>query len=1071
MSSSRLESSVRRSFSDSVANFKDASQFSRQKPKFSKFARQVSAAKRCTPEKEKLQPASSRMLHLQFSPLPNCKDRSKNWETFPPYDAIWEKIFSLYGVQQQPIKFEEMGHLFNELLTPNMDGLSCTLAQAPPTPICLPCFKPLVKSDSAFTLSMSTDDNLVIGPFLAPPNAPRPFSKEAAELFQLFQGSNLFVSEDEIATCLLKTLTKNSAPSHKAKEDVTSELGASAMLLKEASTILEGKISNEALEGALSYLVSKSKPIDGSLCGGGAKEFARKVNAALRSLLLTQLQKLKHSQRECGAEEISLLHLLEKVVYLGLKTGCHMDLKSRKVIHLYTKKVWAHINSARLEGMFTKHYPFSMYKQIIWDILDGHHFFDLRKLSSLFRQFKKSLFVVLSVSQHPIYEALQVVAMVNFWNNHGYPAHDEFEFIKNMCLEMLLLGMKSEPMDDPECANIMLEFDPGLDDSALFLTLDSGILALAVKHEVGEFLCLHRVKEILRCVWYGELHNTLDKRQQKRSAFHPSEIWSDDCLIFSKLHLQLYRKCPFIMAFLDACIWMAFLCCIYLTIIIETALSNGFDSTFSSFNYVMFGITAGFLLNETKQLLEDGVFDHFSSYWNLQDGLIIFTVVAFAICKGNVNISNEVAYQALSVVSLFVLFRIMYFATIFESYGMLVFSLFTMIADVGKFILLYALIIWGFAVVLYVLASDAEKFQSIPVAIMFLFEAGMQQFDFGWLSGCKNQTLGIVFLALFVLVAAVILLNMLIAFLSETYSRMSNESIQHSAVGRANFIIEYATGEHLPVPLNIISMMTSLGATLLKGRKKTLWTKSTGVLVGIVDYVITMFLIAPVACVSDIAYISQVFIVSCVKEEKATLTNSRSKASTSSKPARPCGFSYICGRVLLDSIYQLLHLAAYLTAFIVSYFGRIHWKLFCSAPQSSPDKYQCNKDILKRRSFQELQRQKDLTQVKIAMLTRFRNQEESSEYLLHEVNANIADLSEKITQTELQNAERIDKLEQRLLKKLNADTQTSERIDDLEKRLFAKLNEMDQVNNKLIQLLESNSLTSSFRASFPRSQI
>jgi len=985
-------------------------------------------------------------------------DKDYFFQNFPPYDIVWERAFAVYEECKEFFHLIEWEYIYKALTRLHQDGLNVSLDH--PSPLTHGCAPPVEQRESDGVYFSETQSTR------ASPTTEGIMWREKKMLLDLLQANNFSVNERVVSERIAYAQKQSHKQlkymfDQKEEELVESKLhafGDFSTILNEAQKILQGKIGDDELVGVLTDLIAHSRPSDGGLFWGAreAKKFTTAVVASLEILLNEQIGKfsagqVKGSKKECFA----LLNLLDKTIYLSIRTGQHFHKTSRKLIHLFCKKVWSLMDNPCFEEIFTNNYPFLIYKLIIWDNLDTHYpMFTPKQLSSLYRQFKQSLHVIVMLSKTPLFECLEVVAMVTHRSKLVPGQDDELSFIKRLCVKMLVAGMHSEPMDEDTFAYLMLEYQSN-STAPEHNPFANGPMSFALQADIGEFLCLNQPQEILDCLWHGELHTVLVERRQLQH-YTTSELWNSRCLFLNAFKMSTHRKCPCLISLLDFLVWVTFLACTYTTIISQASMQSGFGVSFSIYHYILFTITAGFAIKEIQKLSREELHHHFTSFWNIQDMLIIFTVVAFAICKGNPQIPNAYAYQALAIVSLFVLFRTLSFARILESYGMLVTALFIMMADAIKFLVLFLIIMVGFAVVMFCIVPDAEHFSSVSTSFLYVFEAGMTNFDFGWVQGSANETLGIIVFTIYIIISAIVLLNMLIAILAETYSEMSNFRKQKSAVSRAHFIQEYqAAHNDLPTPLNCITAMFSLVGLVLTGQTKKNWESATQILYHFFDYLITAVCVAPAACILDCLYISRAVgflafkkIRHCIDSVAAEKSINVLNEESTLKMEASKSFA-----ILLYVLYYIAYLISFLVVFITTYSGRFSYNLFTvhSDEQAEINNGNIDEEFSFRTNFPIGQHQNNLYCFKQAMLRYFHSeQSDGTDDLINELDFKMGDLASRIHEDKAQSSESLQQLEERLFSKLSGPFQSLEQ----------RINRIEQVNSKILARLTDKVLRS-----------
>jgi len=974
-------------------------------------------------------------------------NQDRNCGYFQPYDIIWEETFAVYNCCKGKFRLDEFQIPFKALTTLHTDGLSCT-----------------VRRSSDHSTLRAFDCNLIdefCDASTSSHEAGFMFSEEALKMCELLKIHNFKVSEETVTNCLLRATKKTSAsPSYanlncRDEVDVSSKIdaiGDLSHMLNEAVSILDGKMGEDEVVSALADLVTQSSQLSGCVLidRRDAQQFTKDIVEWIEEQLLERLRALDQSHSKVNVSEGSkLLNLIEKVSYLSIRTGYHFNHRTRVIIHSFTKKVWSELGNFQYADMFVNNYPFFMYKLIIWDNLDAAvHMFSLNVLSELFHQFKISLRAVINLAMNPLYETLEVVAMISRREKMSTDHHDELDSIKKLCIKMVVAGMHCEAMDDNQFAYSILEYS----SSTQMCSDEAGPISLALRHEIGEFLCLQRPEDMLEYLWHGALGELVAERREPcmLDQLNASVLWNHPSLYLSAINLTTHRNCPVLIAYLEFFAWATFLSCVYVTIMYKNSMRNGYVSSFSSYNYALFVITAGFFIKEIQQAIHEGLSRYFSSMWNIQDALIIIVVVAFAVCKGSPDIPNEYAFQALAIASLFVLFRTLYFAVVFKSYGVLVTSLFIMVGDAMKFLVLFFIIIFGFAVVMASLFSDSSYFSDFPTASLYLFEAGMTAFDFRWLEGCRYQNGGVIVLAIYIIISAIVLLNMLIAILAETYGAMTAQTDMHSAVMRANFIHDFQACNHLPIPFNCIELCLSSIGSILNTKMRNRWSIVSEKCFNVLDFAITMLFIQPIMCVLDCHYILKMIVYTAAREMRRQLDQALYDAESLDKKhqARLRLKFYRCFIVLSCTSYYTIFSIAFLVGFVLSYFTRVI--LILVSPRSHVVGH-IKHEFLRNKELDFSFREKgpigrfhsSLLELKDAMLRYYDWQADDVDDLINNLDFNMGGISVQLEMEQAKNSATITEVEKSVMDKLSEEV----------KGLAQRIGNIEQENSRILSLL------------------
>lgn len=986
---------------------------------------------------------------------------------FPPYDAVWEKAFAVYKTHSEHFHFKEWEDIYGDLTKKNQHGLS------------VPTNTRTSRGTDKYTRNAGNLTAMEL-------------ENLAADICTIFLKEGLYIDEAEVVSCL--TLSLNRAPTssneclspakpmdfpfpgrristsiHRDEHVLETRLrtiGDISSVLNEVTLTLEGILDDDAVVALLSDLVVLSSSASGVLFLGGkeAKQFTKAAVASMDRLLISTLENLHNMQKQVGSEEDALLNLVEKVVYLCIRTGYHPRLETRTLVYSFATKVWSKLRMHQYQELFTIQFPFLMHKLILWDNLDNHtHHFSRKQLSTLLKQFKRSFEDIIRLSRTPLFDCLEVVAVTLHRNKIKLSKRDEFVQMQKTCLEMLLDGLHSEPMDDPSFAPVALEYyyrgDISTPDDNPFFT---GPIGLAVRHGIAEFLCLQKVQDILIQRWYGTLQHCFCSHDTPNQLETFAELLGCECLFVNSLALGSYKSCPLLVAYADFCVWLTCLGCTYTTILTETQINRiGFTNTFTVYHYILCVITGGMFVKEIRQIMTFGLTYYLSHARNYLDILIIFTVAAFSVCRGSPHISNMYAFHLLSVVSLFVLFRALQFAIVFKSYGMFVNALFLMVGNATKFLVFFFIILAGFAVVMVSLFPELSAFSNFGYSSVSLFSAAMANFDYGWFHGTENYWEGVTLLTIYIVISCIILLNMLIALLAETYSKMSDVSHQYSAVNIANFIEEYHEQNMLPVPFNCVELLFNGLLGVLQGTLKECLQRALRYLHFLIDFSVTTVFFSPLGCFFDAWFIAKTICSWAKKDHKRFMRKIISEVDPLStfRPDTVLTKCYRALTLIINFSCYAVFLITVLSVFVALYPIYMSFNIIfaqCLGKKNNNNPLLEKDDMWNQNHVMQISQLSNLCDLKRAMLKNWKNETgegtEENQQGMDRITALEQTLLEKFKDQEAQ--------QQRLLEKLkNQEVQHQQLLKNMqatEDQLLKKLQATEEANIKMLTLLEEH---------------
>ena len=124
-------------------------------------------------------------------------------------------------------------------------------------------------------------------------------------------------------------------------------------------------------------------------------------------------------------------------------------------------------------------------------------------------------------------------------------------------------------------------------------------------------------------------------------------------------------------------------------------------------------------------------------------------------------------------------FRLLAALIAYESFGTIIMTCMYMFGDVATFIVVWYLNLMSFAMVGVFVFQDIEKMETLPKSLLFFIDAAFGGYDLGVFDIFEPDRMflkwfGIIFILIFVFLNLLILLNILIAMMADTYSLMTS---------------------------------------------------------------------------------------------------------------------------------------------------------------------------------------------------------------------------------------------------------------------------------------------------------
>eukprot|EP00640_Fibrocapsa_japonica_P000474 CAMPEP_0113953318 /NCGR_PEP_ID=MMETSP1339-20121228/90913_1 /TAXON_ID=94617 /ORGANISM="Fibrocapsa japonica" /LENGTH=555 /DNA_ID=CAMNT_0000962041 /DNA_START=27 /DNA_END=1691 /DNA_ORIENTATION=+ /assembly_acc=CAM_ASM_000762 len=137
--------------------------------------------------------------------------------------------------------------------------------------------------------------------------------------------------------------------------------------------------------------------------------------------------------------------------------------------------------------------------------------------------------------------------------------------------------------------------------------------------------------------------------------------------------------------------------------------------------------------------------------------------------------------------------------------------------QMGPFLAVFFTVIIGFSITMSGQFSGVEGYSNLPQAALNLFGSALGNFDYGVFMEDETDWEAVAILTLFLLVAMIMLLNMLIALLSDIYAAVQGSALEESESAHWSFLKERECNDEwsLPGPLAAMTIIIwTVGASL-----------------------------------------------------------------------------------------------------------------------------------------------------------------------------------------------------------------------------------------------------------------
>ncbi|KAJ6664829.1 hypothetical protein lerEdw1_005801 [Lerista edwardsae] len=433
--------------------------------------------------------------------------------------------------------------------------------------------------------------------------------------------------------------------------------------------------------------------------------------------------------------------------------------------------------------------------------------------------------------------------------------------LEQLCQEFAfeLLGMCRNQSEVTAVLNDMGDDASGEEEELDDQAFEEGIpnlarLRLAVNYNQKRFVAHPICQQVLSSIWCGSLQswrgsNSLTKVFISCFIFLTMPLL---CLIYwlvPKSKVGKMLKIPVIKFLLHSASYLWFL----VFLLVESLVMEDQNEIFKGRNQSVWETSlhmiwvAGFFWFECKEVWIEGLRSYLLDWWNFLDMVILsmylasFVLRVLIFLKGNVSCldnasSPECHYYTraerlewhtedpqfmaevlFAVTSMLSFTRLAYILPAHETLGTLQISIGKMIDDMIRFMFILMIILTAFLCGMnniYVHYQESQKLGSFNETFQFLFWTmlGMEQHDVVDMPQFYvAELVGRVLYGVFTIVMVVVLLNMLIAMITNSFQKIENDADVEWKFARSKLYLSYfREGLTLPVPFNIIPTPKSI---------------------------------------------------------------------------------------------------------------------------------------------------------------------------------------------------------------------------------------------------------------------
>lgn len=425
----------------------------------------------------------------------------------------------------------------------------------------------------------------------------------------------------------------------------------------------------------------------------------------------------------------------------------------------------------------------------------------------------------------------------------------EYEELSHMCKQFAkdLLDQTRSSRELEIILNYRDDINPLIDEN----TNDLARLKLAIKYCQKEFVAQPNCQQLLASRWYDEFPGWRRRHWAGKlitcifiGLLFP--LLSIFYLISPKSRYGLFIRKPFIKFICHTASYLTFLFLLLLASQhIATTTANYQGPAPTTVEWMILPWVLGFIWTEIKQMWDSGFEDYIDDWWNLMDFImnslylatISLKIVAYAKYSGQKPRDSWemwhptlVAEALFAIANIFSSLRLICLFTANSHLGPLQISLGRMLLDILKFLFIYCLVLLAFANglnQLYFYYETKEDCKGIRCSVQnnafsTLFETLQSLFwsVFGLISlyvtNVKpkhefTEFVGTTMFGTYNVISLVVLLNMLIAMMNNSYQHIADHADIEWKFARTKLWMSYfEEGGTLPSPFNIIPSPKSI---------------------------------------------------------------------------------------------------------------------------------------------------------------------------------------------------------------------------------------------------------------------
>ena len=246
------------------------------------------------------------------------------------------------------------------------------------------------------------------------------------------------------------------------------------------------------------------------------------------------------------------------------------------------------------------------------------------------------------------------------------------------------------------------------------------------------------------------------------------------------------RTCPAVLFFSEAFMKLVLLILVGRGSVVE---HHSMKSTYSRNTVGLLLLFSTFILYKIGITLsaKHSILEYFSTLWNAVDFISFSLLFFWAIFFHSQH--AESARICLTVSAIPVTIGILEYLSVVRSLGQLVIIIVAMMFDLANFLVIYIVFIAAFGITFYGLFNKTDSYSNESVTFLTLYSASLNNFDFADFNyfGPSYLVVGRAAMLFFVTLTSIVLVNLLIARMSSTHSKITEKATQEWSYIRVSF--------------------------------------------------------------------------------------------------------------------------------------------------------------------------------------------------------------------------------------------------------------------------------------------